>query len=102
MTKSRTIVESIEVHGRREVDVPEDVLEDLLSVITEDAWDELDELSKATLASYIGKAGYDSFGQGVNVGMSNLRSTERKEGIRKGVKRSKGIIRAAQRLAKSS
>ena len=52
MTRSRTIVESIEVHGRREVDVPEDVLEDLLSVITEDAWEELDELSRATMLRY--------------------------------------------------
>ena len=54
--KPNTLNESISLVGRPTVAVDEDVLEDILSVIDEDEFDQLDELSKKTLKSYVGKA----------------------------------------------
>ena len=55
MLRQDTLLESVQMIGRESVTIDEDVLEDLLSVITEDAWEELDELSKKTLKSYHSK-----------------------------------------------
>ena len=58
--KPTTLNESISLVGRPTVAVDEDVLEDILSVIDEDEFDQLDELSKKTLKSYL-KKGEKSF-----------------------------------------
>ena len=69
------------------------------SRLTKEESEQIDELSKGTLANYVNKAGDSRNAQGYNMGKANS-FADMKKSINKDVNRMSGISRATKRLAK--